>query len=63
MDFEPTERQAYWRDRVRDFIEQHVRPNMDVYKAKCKFSNENVLIKVIKNFTQKTPELKDCVLS
>jgi len=33
MDFEPTERQAYWRDRVRDFIEQHVRPNMDVYKA------------------------------
>jgi hypothetical protein len=31
--------------------------NMDVYKAKCKYSNENVLIKVIKNFTQKPPEL------
>jgi acyl-CoA dehydrogenase len=33
MDFEPTERQAYWAGRVRDFIETHVRPNMDTYKA------------------------------
>ncbi|MEP2178765.1 MAG: acyl-CoA dehydrogenase, partial [Marinomonas sp.] len=33
MDFEPTERQAYWSGRIRDFIEEHVRPNMDVYKA------------------------------
>jgi len=31
MDFEPTERQAYWRDRVRDFIETHVRPNVGTY--------------------------------
>ncbi|MFY8049558.1 MAG: acyl-CoA dehydrogenase family protein, partial [Erythrobacter sp.] len=31
MDFEPTERQLYWRNRVRDFIEAHVRPNMAVY--------------------------------
>ena len=31
MDFEPTERQQYWRNRVRDFIEAHVRPNMAVY--------------------------------
>lgn len=33
MDFEPTERQVYWRDRVRDFIDTHIRPNMDTYKA------------------------------
>ena len=26
MDFDPTERQVYWRNRVRDFIEAHVRP-------------------------------------
>ncbi|MEP0191832.1 MAG: acyl-CoA dehydrogenase family protein [Erythrobacter sp.] len=33
MDFEPTERQAYWAGRVRDFIETHVRPEMGTYKA------------------------------
>ena len=33
MDFEPTERQVYWRDRVRQFIENHVRPRMGDYKA------------------------------
>ena len=32
MDFEPTERQQYWRDRVKDFIESHVRPNVPTYK-------------------------------
>ena len=26
MDFQPTERQSHWRDRVRDFIEKEVRP-------------------------------------
>lgn len=31
MDFEPTERQRYWRDRVRDFIEANVRPNVATY--------------------------------
>ena len=33
MDFEPTERQVYWRDRVRDFIDRHVAPRMDDYHA------------------------------
>ena len=35
MNFEPTERQVYWRDRVRQFIENHVRssPSMDISKA------------------------------
>ncbi|GEO00516.1 acyl-CoA dehydrogenase [Novosphingobium sediminis] len=33
MDFEPTERQVYWRNRVRDFIETNVRPRHKDYKA------------------------------
>ncbi len=33
MDFDPTERQVYWRDRVRQFIENHVRPRNGDYKA------------------------------
>jgi acyl-CoA dehydrogenase len=33
MDFNPTERQLYWRDRVRDFIERRVRPEVGTYKA------------------------------
>jgi len=33
MDFEPTDRQKYWRDRVRQFIEQNVRPREKDYKA------------------------------
>ena len=32
MDFDPTERQVYWRDRVRQFIDNHVRPR----DAECK---------------------------
>ena len=33
MDFEPTERQRHWRDRVRHFIDTHVRPRDDEYHA------------------------------
>ena len=33
MDFEPTERQQYWRNRVRDFIEAHIRPNIPTHHA------------------------------
>ena len=33
MDFDPTERQVYWRDRVRQFIDNHVRPRYGDYKA------------------------------
>ncbi|MBH1945261.1 acyl-CoA dehydrogenase family protein [Erythrobacter sp. YJ-T3-07] len=33
MDFQPTERQSHWRDRVRDFIEKEVRPAVPTYKA------------------------------
>lgn len=33
MDFTLTERETYWRDRVRDFIERHVRPRQPDYYA------------------------------
>jgi alkylation response protein AidB-like acyl-CoA dehydrogenase len=32
MDFELTERQRHWRDRVRAFMDAHIYPNLDVYK-------------------------------
>ncbi|MFC4295747.1 acyl-CoA dehydrogenase family protein [Novosphingobium tardum] len=32
MDFEPTERQKHWRDRVRQFIDAHVRPRYGEYR-------------------------------
>ena len=32
MDFQPTERQAYWRDRVKNFIDDHIRPAVPTYK-------------------------------
>ena len=32
MDFEPTDRQKHWRDRVRHFIDSHVRPRTGDYK-------------------------------
>jgi acyl-CoA dehydrogenase len=49
MDFEPTERQAYWRDRVRDFIETHVHPNMDVYKAQDAAGDRWKVIQIIED--------------
>jgi acyl-CoA dehydrogenase len=33
MDFDLNEKQTYWRDRVRDFIEAHVRPAVPAYQA------------------------------
>ncbi len=33
MDFELTEKQAYWRNQVRDFMESNVRPRIADYKA------------------------------
>jgi len=33
MDFTLTERQTYWRDRVRDFVETHIRPRDHDYHA------------------------------
>ncbi|GAO40326.1 putative acyl-CoA dehydrogenase [Sphingomonas changbaiensis NBRC 104936] len=44
MDFDLTERQTYWRDRVRDFIETHVRPrNPDYYAQQSEGDRWKVL--------------------
>ncbi|MCZ8173292.1 MAG: acyl-CoA dehydrogenase family protein, partial [Brevundimonas sp.] len=47
MDFDPTERQVYWRDRVRQFIENHVRPRNDVYKAQDREGERWKVIQVV----------------
>ncbi|MFN9579183.1 MAG: acyl-CoA dehydrogenase family protein [Novosphingobium sp.] len=47
MDFEPTERQRYWRDRVRQFIEAHVRPRNDDYKAEDKSGERWKVLQVV----------------
>ena len=49
MDFEPTERQAYWAGRVRDFIEKEIRPNMDVYKAQDAEGDRWKVIQIIED--------------
>ena len=33
MDFDLNEKQTYWRNRVRDFIEANIRPRMPDYYA------------------------------
>jgi len=49
MDFQPTERQAYWSGRVRDFIETHVRPEMATYKAQDAEGDRWKVIQVIED--------------
>jgi alkylation response protein AidB-like acyl-CoA dehydrogenase len=47
MDFDPTERQVYWRDRVRDFIEHHVRPRVGDYKAEQRVGDRWKVLQVV----------------
>ena len=47
MDFDPTERQVYWRDRVRGFIENHVRPRDKDYKAEDKTGDRWKVLQVV----------------
>ncbi|MEM6857963.1 MAG: acyl-CoA dehydrogenase family protein [Pseudomonadota bacterium] len=49
MDFQPTERQAYWAGRVRDFIEKEIRPNMDVYKQQDAAGDRWKVIQIIED--------------
>ena len=49
MDFEPTDRQAYWAGRVRDFIEKEIRPNMDVYKQQDADGDRWKVIQIIED--------------
>jgi alkylation response protein AidB-like acyl-CoA dehydrogenase len=47
MDFDPTERQVYWRDRVRDFIENRVRPRYGDYKAEQRSGDRWKVLQVV----------------
>jgi alkylation response protein AidB-like acyl-CoA dehydrogenase len=47
MDFDPTERQVYWRDRVRDFIENRVRPRQADYKAEQRSGDRWKVLQVV----------------
>lgn len=47
MDFDLTERQAYWRDRVRAFIESNVRPREKDYDAQQKEGSRWKVLPVI----------------
>ncbi|MEO0644049.1 MAG: acyl-CoA dehydrogenase family protein, partial [Pseudomonadota bacterium] len=49
MDFEPTERQAYWAGRVRDFIEKEIRPNVDTYKQQDAEGDRWKVIQVVED--------------
>ncbi|MBS0297544.1 MAG: acyl-CoA dehydrogenase family protein [Proteobacteria bacterium] len=40
MDFDLSERQRYWRDRVRAFMDAHIYPNLDVYKRQTSLVGE-----------------------
>ncbi len=56
MDFDLTERQTHWRDRVRNFIEQNVRPNMDVYKAQDAEGDRWKVIQIVQDMKAKAKD-------
>jgi acyl-CoA dehydrogenase len=47
MDFDLTERQTYWRDRVRDFIDRKVRPALPTYKEQDESGDRWKVIPVV----------------
>jgi acyl-CoA dehydrogenase len=47
MDFDLNEKQTFWRDRVRDFIEMHVRPNYGEYVRQDREGDRWKIIPVI----------------
>ncbi len=57
MDFEPTERQLYWRNRVRDFIERRVRPEVATYKAQDAEGDRWKVIQIVQDLKAEAKEL------
>ena len=49
MDFEPSERQTHWRDRVRDLLEANIRPNMGTYRKQDAEGERWKVIQVIED--------------
>ena len=56
MDFEPTERQAYWRDRVKNFIEDHVRPAVSTYQKQDAEGERWKVIQVVEDLKAKAKD-------
>ena len=53
MDFDLTERQSHWRDRIRTFIEQNVRPAMGDVQAEMNQGDRWKVIQTIENLKEK----------
>jgi len=53
MDFQPTERQTHWRDRVRDFIEKEVRPAVPTYQQQDAEGDRWKVIPVVEELKEK----------
>ncbi len=53
MDFDLTEREAFYRDRVRDFVETHIRPRQQEYKEQLNAGNRWQPIEVIEELKPK----------
>ena len=53
MDFDLTDRQTHWRDRVREFIERKVRPAVPTYEAQQKEGGRWKVIQVVEELKAK----------
>ena len=58
MDFDPTERQVYWRDRVREFIEANVRPRQADYKKQDAEGGRWKVLQVVEEEKARAPSSK-----
>ena len=56
MDFDLTDRQVYWRDRVRDFIERKVRPAVPTYEKQDKAGDRWKVIQVVEDLKAEAKE-------
>jgi acyl-CoA dehydrogenase len=56
MDFTLSERETYFRDRVRDFIDQNIRPRQDVYNEQSHSGERWKVIQVIEDMKVKARE-------
>ncbi len=56
MDFQPTERQQYWRDRVSAFIEKNVRPAVPTYQQQDAEGDRWKVIQVVEDLKAKAKD-------
>jgi hypothetical protein len=49
MDFDLNEKQTYWRDRVRDFIEAKIRPAVPIYKEQDAAGDRWKVIQIVQD--------------